>query len=335
MTLKYNQHRSYPPYTRRRKNRHRCRRRFLTVRFLLPLILISGFFSFFFPGEVQQLLTYVNPELRLPPILMERQENTPGSTNFEVHFLNVGQGLSVLVRSDDHTLLYDGGNRESSSYVVSYLQKHGIYDLDYLIASHYDADHISGLIGVLYTCRVSTVLGPDYVHDSATYDSFLQAVKNDGLSVVHPKVGTEYPLGDASFTVLAPQEIDSDLVNNNSIAIRLVNGQNSFLLTGDAEAESEEAMCRLGQNLYSDVLCPGHHGSSSSTCSLFLAYTQPDYAVISVGADNEYGHPHRETLQRLEDAGVTVYRTDRQGTIVARSDGQNITWQFEVPPEAQ
>ena len=175
MTLKHNRHRSYPPYTIHRKNRRRCRRRFLPVRFLLPLILIFGFFSFFFPGEVQQLLTYVNPELRLPPILMERQENTPGSTDFEVHFLNVGQGLSVLVRSDDHALLYDGGNREASSYVVSYLQRHGIYDLDYLIASHYDADHISGLIGALYTCRVNTVLGPDYVHDSATYDSFLQA----------------------------------------------------------------------------------------------------------------------------------------------------------------
>ncbi len=237
----------------------------------------------------------------------------------------MGQGLSVLVKSGEHALLYDGGDRETSSFVVSYLKRQEVETLDYLIASHYDADHISGLIGVLHTIPVETVIGPDYVHDSNTYTSFLNAVAAVGLAVTHPAVGSEYLLGASYFTVLSPSQITSDS-NNNSVAIRLVNGQNSFVLTGDAETDSEEDMCDSGLDLYCDVLCPGHHGSSTSTSALFLAYTQPEFAVISVGAGNDYGHPHQETLQRLADAGVTVYRTDELGTIIARSDGETITW---------
>lgn len=251
-----------------------------------------------------------------------------GSDDFEVHYLDVGQGLSVLVRSGDHALLYDGGDRNHSSFVVAYLKRQGITKLDYLIASHYDADHLSGLIGVLHTTEVNTVLGPDYEHTSKTYTSFQNAVSDAGKTVSHPTAGSDYPLGDAYFTVIGPVKSYTDS-NNNSVAIRIVNGDNSFLLTGDAETQSEEDMCRSGLNLYSDVICPGHHGSSNATTSLLLAYTQPTWAVISVGAGNDYGHPHQATLQRLADAGVTVLRTDEHGTIVARSDGENITWEME------
>lgn len=248
-----------------------------------------------------------------------------GSSDFQVHFLDVGQGLSILVRSGEHALLYDGGDSSASSFVVSYLKQQGITQLDYLIASHYDADHISGLIGVLHTVSVQTVIGPDYEHTSKTYASFQSAVRSLGLTVEHPAVGTEYLLGDAYFTILSPDKTYEDS-NNNSVAIRIVNGENSFLFSGDAETESEEAMCQSNLVLYSDVICPGHHGSSNATSRLFLSYTQPTWAVISVGSDNDYGHPHWETLQRLEDCGTTVYRTDQLGTIIAYSDGQTITW---------
>lgn len=251
-----------------------------------------------------------------------------GSDQFEIHYLDVGQGLSVLVRSGEHALLYDGGDRTHSSFVVAYLKRQGITKLDYLIASHYDADHLSGLIGVLHTFEVDTVLGPDYEHSSKTYTSFQNAVTDAKKTVCHPTAGSDYPLGDAYFTVVGPIRSYSDS-NNNSVAIRIVNGSNSFLLTGDAEVQSEEDMCRSGLNLYSDVICPGHHGSSNATTSLLLSYTQPTWAVISVGAGNDYGHPHQETLQRLADAGVEVLRTDEHGTIVAHSDGQNITWSME------
>lgn len=249
----------------------------------------------------------------------------PGSSDFAVHYLDVGQGLSVLVKSGEHALLYDGGDRDTSSFVVAYLKQHGVAKLDYLIASHYDSDHLSGLIGVLRTTPVETVIGPDYVHDSQTYTSFQNAVSAVGKTILHPAVGSEYLLGDSYFTVLSPQKITEE-PNNNSVAIRLVNGTNTFLLTGDAEDEAEKVMCASGLDLSCDVLCPGHHGSSTATGSYFLACTQPTWAVISVGSENPYGHPHEETLQRLADAGVHVLRTDQSGTIIAQSDGAEITW---------
>jgi beta-lactamase superfamily II metal-dependent hydrolase len=252
--------------------------------------------------------------------------SSSGSEDFEIHYLNVGEGLSVLVRSNGHSLLYDGGPREKSSFVVSYLQNQGIEELDYLIASHYDADHLNGLIGALHAFSVKEVIGPDYVHDSKTYQSFMSAVSDAGLTVTSPSVGSTYSLGDASFTILSPSRTYEDS-NNNSVAIRLVNGGNSFLLSGDAETAGETAMCQSGLTLHSDVICPGHHGAANATSELFLQYTSPSYAVISVG-DNDYGHPTEQTLQRLANAGVTVLRTDQLGTIIARSDGYNITWSY-------
>lgn len=324
MAEKYkNRKKNYHTASRRKKPRIRFKR---YPRILLPLLLILCFLTYHFPQETQKLLSRFG--LELPGFLPGQTENGPGSGDFEVHFLDVGQGLSVLVRSDDHALLYDGGNRDASSYVVSYLKRQGIRTLDYVIASHYDADHLSGLIGALNVFPAGTVIGPDYIHDSKTYASFMQMVADKGLSVTHPEVGSVYSLGNSSFTILSPQEIVSES-NNNSVAIRIVNGKNSFLLSGDAEYQSEEDMCYSGLNLASDVICPGHHGSSNATSSLFLSYTRPKYAVISVGADNDYGHPHRETLQRLADAGTTVYRTDLEGTIVAYSDGEEISWKFE------
>lgn len=252
----------------------------------------------------------------------------PGSDDFEIHFLDVGQGLAVLAKSDGHALLYDGGDRDTSSFVVAYLKQHEVTHLDYLISSHYDSDHLSGLIGVLHTTEVDMVIGADYVHESKTYTSFMNAVGAVGLTVSHPASGSEYLLGKSYFTVYSPDETAEE-PNNNSVVIRIVNGKNSFLLTGDAELEEEEALCSSGLDLYSDVLCAGHHGSSNATGSLLLASVQPRWAIISVGADNDYGHPHEETLERLADAGVSVLRTDNSGTIIGRSDGETVTWRTE------
>lgn len=336
--------------------RKKRRRRKKSGRLFLPLLILLCGLIYFYPEPLRQI-TAQTPEafqeiildshLRLQSLLDDmaaksrtlldpanisqqasrEQIRSGGSEDFEVHYLDVGEGLSVLIESGDAVLLYDGGDRSASSFVVSYLKNQGITHLDYVIASHYDSDHLNGVIGTLHAFTVDTVLGPDYEHDSKTYDSFLQAVSDAGLAVTHPAAGAVYPLGDADFTVLAPQEISQES-NNNSIAIRIVNGDNSFLLTGDAQTESEEAMCSLALPLKTDVICPGHHGSYNATSELFLDYTQPEYAVISCGADNEYGHPHQETLQRLADHGVTVFRTDELGTIIAHSDGKNITWEY-------
>lgn len=314
--------RSRVRFRTRMKNFLRRSFRRLTVLFFLICI-----FIYLFPDQTRNVIQRLEtefPEIRQLSALLEPKAEMPAvSGNTEVHFLDVGEGLSILVKSDGHAMLYDGGDRNTSSFVVSYLRRQGIETLDYVIASHYDADHLSGLIGALYAFDVGQVLGPDYVHDSDTYQSFLTAVNAQGLTVTHPSVGDVYQLGNASFTVLAPVQAAAE-PNNNSIVIRLVNGSTSFLFPGDAEQASENEMCRSGYLLKSDVLCPGHHGSSSSTGYEFLMQVRPEYAVISAGAGNEYGHPHQETLDLLAAAGATVYRTDESGTIVMYSDGSRI-----------
>ena len=244
----------------------------------------------------------------------------------KVHFLDVGQGLSILVQSEDKNLIYDGGDRKTSSFVVSYLKKQNVKKIDYLISSHYDADHMAGLIGCLKAFDVSHVISSDYTHNSKLYKSFVKAVKADGLKMEHPSVGTTFTFGSGSFEILAPSTIEKNGSNNNSVAIKLINGDNSFVFTGDAEHASESAMCNTGIDLECDVLVPGHHGSATATSWEFLQKTVPEYAVISCGADNKYGHPDKDTMDKLESMDIQVYRTDKQGTITVTSDGKTLNW---------
>lgn len=248
--------------------------------------------------------------------------------NMTVYFLDVGQGLAILAQAEGQTLLYDGGPRSASSYVVSYLQDQNVSEIDYLISSHYDEDHVSGLIGCLNAFQVDNVIGADYVHDSSLYDSFMDAVAAQGLEVQHPAVGTEYTFGTGKFTVLSPKTISKES-NANSVAIKLENGENSFIFTGDADYNSEADMVASGLDLECDVLSVGHHGSATSTSWDFLKATVPEFAVISCGAGNMYGHPHADTMEKLSDMGIQVYRSDEQGTIVASSDGSTITWNMD------
>ena len=248
--------------------------------------------------------------------------------SMEVHFLDVGQGLSILVQSEGQTLLYDGGPRSASSYVVSYLQEQNVSEIDYLISSHYDEDHVSGLIGCLNTFSVKNVIGADYVHDSSLYDSFVSKVEQLGLEIQHPAVGTEYEFGSGEFTVLSPAVISNES-NANSVAIKLANGENSFIFTGDADHNSEADMVSSGIDLDCDVLSVGHHGSATATSWDFLQATVPQFAVISCGAGNMYGHPDADTMEKLSDMGIQVYRTDEQGTIIASSDGSTISWNVD------
>lgn len=252
---------------------------------------------------------------------------TPKPTgDMAVHFLDVGQGLSIFVQSDGQNLIYDGGDRKTSSYVVSYLQKQGVETLDYVISSHYDSDHVYGLIGCINAFDVDTLICSDYDHDTDTYDSFVNAVDSKGLEMQHPAVGTEFDFGTGSFTILAPDEVSASDSNDNSVAIKLTNGENSFIFTGDAEADSETDMCSSGIDLDCDVLVPSHHGSATGTSWDFLQQTVPEYAVISCGEGNQYGHPDKDTMDKLESMDIQVYRTDKQGTIIAVSDGETISW---------
>ena len=271
--------------------------------YLLTLILLMA--GIVFPGSGEKVLA--------------------SGGSMTVHFLDVGQGLSILVQSEGQNLLYDGGPRSASSYVVSYLQEQNVSEIDYLISSHYDEDHVSGLIGCLNAFQVDNVIGAEYIHDSSLYGSFMDAVAAHGLEVQHPAVGAEYTFGSGEFTILSPKEISKES-NANSVAIKLTNGENSFVFTGDADFNCEADMVNSGLDLSCDVLSVGHHGSATSTSWDFLQAAVPEFAVISCGAGNSYGHPHKDTMDKLADMGIQVFRTDEQGTVIAVSDGSNIQW---------
>ena len=236
----------------------------------------------------------------------------------------MGQALSVLVECDGQFMLYDGGNVDDGSLVVSYLQSQGVEQLEYVFCSHAHEDHVGGLAAALAYFPAYHVYSP--VTDASTkcFQDFVKYTQQQGLQVEVPAVGTTWQLGGATITQLGPVAQYSD-TNDTSIVLRIDYGATSFLLTGDMEADAERDLVNSGANLKVDVLQVGHHGSSTSTSYLFLNAVLPEMGVISCGVNNKYGHPHEETLSILRDAGVDVYRTDLQGTITIGSDGQNFT----------
>ncbi|MEF2654073.1 MAG: MBL fold metallo-hydrolase [Blautia sp.] len=249
-----------------------------------------------------------------------------GTQDMAVHFLDVEQGLSILVQSGGENLLYDGGDTSHSDEVAEYLHNQNVENIDYMISSHYDADHLGGLLKCLQNFSVENILGADYYQGTDLYMDFVNAATANAISIQYPKPGDTFSFGTGSFTVLAPSGIDPNDSNENSVVIRLTNGNNSFLFTGDAEETSEQDMISTGRNLDCDVLSLGHHGSSSSTTWDFLEASTPSWAVISCGAENKYGHPSADTMGRLSSMNIPVFRTDKQGTVVALSDGENVSW---------
>ena len=253
------------------------------------------------------------------------EETVKPENTLTIHFIDVGQGLAIMAQTGDEVLVYDGGDQDASSYFVSYLMQNGVDDIDYMIASHYDSDHLSGLIGALNAFDVDTVIGPDYEHGSKLYTSFYDTLERKGLSVEYPSVGDVYEFGEGNFTILSPSEITDDS-NNNSVAVRLDYGETSFIFTGDAEYEEEADMIASEMDLDCDVLSAGHHGSATSSSWDFVEATLPEYVVISCGLNNSYGHPDEETIEKFESIEAQIFRTDEQGNIVAVSDGETITW---------
>ncbi len=252
----------------------------------------------------------------------------------EVHFLDVGQADSILIKTSDAAMLVDAGKNEDGKNVVSYLQQQGIVRLDYVIGTHPHEDHIGGLDDVIRSFEIGNVILPEKVHTSKTYMDVLNAVQDKGLEITQADIGQEYRLGDAKFTVLSPKpDVDyGDNLNNWSVGIKLVYGNNSFVMTGDAEGPAESDIVSSGIDLKADVWKSGHHGSKTSNSEEMLNAVAPAYAVISCGVDNQYGHPDQEVLQRFAQHNIQVFRTDQQGTIIASSDGAHISWNVNGAP---
>jgi len=275
--------------------------------FALLALLLSGCFS------------YVPPTPTQPPV---------NSSTLTVHYIDVGQADCALVESGGKFLLIDGGNVDDSSLVVSYLQKAGVQELSAVICSHAHEDHVGGLAGVLAVFPTAAVYAPTRTYSSRCFEDFLYYADQQRLSVTIPSAGDSFTLGDAQIHVLGPVKSYPD-PNDTSIVLRIDFGQTRFLFTGDMETVAENDMLDAGADVKTDVLKVGHHGSNTSTGYRFLYEAAPEYGVISVGTDNSYGHPHDEPMSRLRDAGVTLYRTDEMGTVVAVSDGKDISFTWE------
>ena len=264
------------------------------------------------------------PTIEPTPAISAEPTKKPVS-ELTVHFIDVGQADAAVLQCEDDTMIIDGGNVADSSRIIAYLKKLNVTHIDYMICTHAHEDHVGGLSAPLSVMPVGAVYAPVTESDSKAYQTFKQKIEDTNTGIMHAENYERFSLGSASVEILEPLT-NADKLNNTSIIAKITHGNKSFLFTGDAEREEEQTLLNKGFiKLKSDVLKVGHHGSDTSTSYPFLREIMPQYAVVSVGKDNSYGHPTEEVLSRLRDADVKVYRTDLQGDIIAVSDGENIT----------
>ncbi|MGI6307469.1 MAG: ComEC/Rec2 family competence protein [Dethiobacteria bacterium] len=238
-----------------------------------------------------------------------------------VHFIDVGQGDAIFIQAPEKNILIDGGERNSN--VAAYLQDLGIDSLDLVLSTHPHNDHIGGLLDVLENIPVQEVIDPGVIHTTKTFEDYLTLIDAQEIKFTIGRPGLTRELGDGIIMqILHPAAPSASHLNDASLITKITFDKISFLFTGDAEENSEGQMLRSNCRLQSTILKIGHHGSSSSTSPPFLKAVNPECAIIMVGAENKYAHPHEETLQTLTAAGVNIYRTDIHGTITITTDGQ-------------
>lgn len=278
------------------------------------IIIIAGIFYLFenYPNPSSE--STVNQRVEEAPVTAEDR--------LEVTFMDVGQADSILLESNGQYMLVDAGNNEDGPKLVTYLKQKGITDFTYVIGTHPHEDHIGGLDDIINNFNINTFYMPDVVTTAKTFEDVLDALENKNIALSIPNKNDTFELGDANVKVLyVGDDSESDL-NDTSIVLKVTYQNVSFLLTGDASTKVEDTLDR--KDLESTVLKVGHHGSSTATDEEFLELVNPTYAVISVGKDNQYNHPHTEVLNTLAAHNITTYRTDEDGTIEMITDGVNI-----------
>ncbi|MBR6781853.1 MAG: MBL fold metallo-hydrolase [Clostridia bacterium] len=242
----------------------------------------------------------------------------------QFHFIDVGQGDAALIRTEAGDILIDAGTNSSEDELKAYLNSLGVTDIEYAIFTHPHEDHIGGADMVLNTYNVKRVILPNATATSKTFERMMDAIEAEKCEVIEAKPDEIFTVGELTCTILAPISKSYSETNNYSVVIRAEYGETSVLFTGDAEVDSEEEMLaryRLKGMLDCDLLKSGHHGSNTSSSQEFLNAVTPTFAVISVGEGNTYDHPKQETLAKYEAMGMTIYRTDKEGSIVFTTTG--------------
>lgn len=241
--------------------------------------------------------------------------------SFHIYFIDVGQGDCIVIENNNEFALIDAGNREDSSKLIEYFQSIGITNFQYVIGTHAHEDHIGGMPDVIMNFPISHFYMPDTITTTKTYEDVLDALEKKQIRYETPQIDSTFTMANTKFSILSIKQDNIDL-NNTSIVLKVNYYNTSYLFMADAPSTIEREI--LEKDLKSDVLKIGHHGSQYSTSAVFLKKVDPDYAIISVGKDNPYDHPKKITLQKLERLSVKTYRTDKDGTIILSSDGNNI-----------
>lgn len=231
--------------------------------------------------------------------------------NLHVYYIDVGQADSILIVNQNQSALIDAGNNEDGENVVNFIKSKGITKLDYVIGTHPHEDHIGGLDDVINNIDADKIYLPKIQTNTKTYEDVLQAIQNKNQKINSFNKGDKFTIGDANLEVMTDSILNKENLNLSSNIIRMEFNGTSFLFTGDAETENEKTITWT----QTDILKVGHHGSTTSTSQNFLNQIKPKYAIISVGKDNDYGHPNEKIIERLNNAGAEIFRTDESGTI--------------------
>lgn len=247
--------------------------------------------------------------------------------NLEVHFIDVGQGDCILIKTAlGRFYMIDAGSRKSYNKIENYLKNQKVRTIDALVLTHPHEDHIGGAIQIINNFKVNHIIEPGVPYTTVSYRNLLELINKKRIKYSIAKAGTQLRwYGLDSVRLLHPGNVTpTQNVNNASVVLRIQYGNISFLFTGDAEQEAEDEILQRYRNIHSTVLKVGHHGSHTSSSQSFIRAVKPAYAVIQVGSRNKYGHPHQATLNLFRKNNIKIFQTDNEGTIVFITDGKTI-----------